>query len=210
MAQKLIRSAITLVSLAVLPVSGWATTSNPTLIVTPPQPRWVALSAQQKTVLAPLAADWDAMESYRRKKWLGIAQRFPTMSGEEQLRVQAQMQEWAKLTPEQRRQAREKYQSMSQLPTEKQQELKQELKQKWEEYSNLPEEEKQKHQPPPAGGTVPKPGRPAPAGAALPVLPSLGSGGGTLVTPPATAPATEPPVSPAAATAADTDAVPRP
>ncbi len=201
MAQKLIRPAIALVFAAVFSVSGWATTSSPTFIVTPPQPRWVALSAQQKTVLAPLAADWDAMESYRRKKWLGIAQRFPTMSGEEQLRVQAQMQEWAKLTPEQRRQAREKYQSMSQLPTEKQQELRQELKQKWEEYSNLPEEEKQKHQPPPAGSSAPKPVRPAPL-----ATPAFGPVGGTPVTPPTTAPATDPPVLPAA----DTDAVPRP
>jgi Protein of unknown function (DUF3106) len=134
MAQKLTCSVIALVFVSCLSFSGWAATSSPALVATPPQPKWVELNAQQKSVLAPLAADWDSMEAYRRKKWIG-------------------MQEWTNLTPEQRRVAREKYQTMSQLPSEK----KQELKQKWEEYSNLPEEEKQKHQQQAVSGSVPTP-----------------------------------------------------
>jgi hypothetical protein len=108
------------------------------IIGTPPQPGWSLLSTQQKIILAPLASDWDKLENIRRKKWLGIAERFPKMSAEEQTRVQERMHEWAKLTPEQRTKARDSYKEFNQLAPEK----KQALKQKWETYSNLSEEEK--------------------------------------------------------------------
>lgn len=123
----------------------WATPSSAvvatsTAIATPPQPQWNELTVEQKTILSPLGHDWDAMEYYRRKKWLGIARHFPKMSPEEQQRTQDRMREWARLTPEQRIAAREKYKTLNQLPPEK----KQEVKEKWEAYANLPEEEKQK------------------------------------------------------------------
>ena len=38
------------------------------------QPSWSELSPAQKRILAPLSGDWDKMEGFRRKKWLGIAQ----------------------------------------------------------------------------------------------------------------------------------------
>ena len=125
----------------------------------------------QKIVLAPLSDDWDSFEHYRQKQWLGITARFPTMTSEEQRRIQKQMQEWVKLTPEQRQKARENFLTTTQLPAEK----KQELKQKWEEYSNLPTEEKEKFKqqadtkptPNAAPNTVPKPVLPA---AETPVL----------------------------------------
>jgi len=121
-----------------LATTGWAATPSPSLIVTPEQPKWSELTVQQKTVLAPLADDWDSLEYHRQKKWLGIVARFPTMTPKEQRRIQIQMQEWGKLTDDEREQARENYISTKQLPIEK----KRELKKKWEEYSNLPEEER--------------------------------------------------------------------
>lgn len=135
MAQKL-RVAITLASL--IASTAWAEMPSPSAIVTPPQPQWTELTVAQRVILAPLADQWDALEYNRQKKWLGITRLFPTLTPEEQRRIQVQMQEWAKLTPEQRRQAREQFMTTNKLPVEK----KQELKQKWEEYSNLPEEEK--------------------------------------------------------------------
>ena len=66
------------------------------VIGTPPQPGWSLLSAQQKTILAPLAGEWDRMENIRRKKWLGIAERYPAMKPDEQRRVQERMREWAR------------------------------------------------------------------------------------------------------------------
>lgn len=98
------------------------------------------MSTEQKIILAPLAKDWDQMENIRRKKWIGIAERFPKMSADEQKRVQQRMREWAALSPEQRAKVRDSYKEFNQLPAEK----KQVLKQKWETYSNLPEEEKQR------------------------------------------------------------------
>lgn len=139
--------------------TGWAATSSPSLIATPPQPKWSELTVQQKIVLAPLSDDWDSLEYYRQKKWLSIVARFPIMAAEEQTRIQAQMQEWGKLTPQQRQDAREKFKAASQLPAEK----KKELKQKWEEYLSLPEEEREKLKQQVVSKPVPKPGRPAAA-----------------------------------------------
>ena len=65
-----------------------------------------ALTADQQQALAPLAAEWNKLGLQHKTKWLGIAKRYPAMQPEEQKRVQGRMQRWAKLTPEQRWQAR--------------------------------------------------------------------------------------------------------
>lgn len=113
----------------------------PTAVIgTPPQPSWNLLGAQQKSTLAPLAGEWDKMDNVRRKKWLGIAERYPAMKPDEQHRVQDRMREWADLAPEQRAKVRDSYKEFNQLPAEQ----KQVVKQKWEAYSNLTPEEKQR------------------------------------------------------------------
>lgn len=103
-------------------------------------PAWAELSQDQRTVLAPLANDWDDMEFWRRGKWVEIAQRYPTMSPEEQLRIQDRMRAWAKLTPEERRAARHIFKNVQQATPEQ----REALKQMWAEYEALPEAEKQK------------------------------------------------------------------
>ena len=80
------------------------------------RPLWSELSPKQQAVLAPLAADWDKLDTTRRKKWVTIANHYPKMRPDEQQRLQARMQHWANLTPAQRRVARENYQSLKQLP----------------------------------------------------------------------------------------------
>ena len=105
-----------------------------------PQPGWEALSPLQKSILTPLAGDWHSMENLARKKWLGIAERYPNMKPDEQRRVQERMREWASLTPEQRSKVRGTYKDFNQLPPEQ----KAVVKQKWEAYSNLPSDEKQR------------------------------------------------------------------
>jgi hypothetical protein len=107
---------------------------------TPPQPDWVQLSALQKIILAPLVKDWDKMENIRKKKWLGIAERYPAMRASEQQRMQIRMLEWATLTSEQRTRVRDTYKDFKQLPPEQ----KKLVRQKWEAYSNLTAEEKQR------------------------------------------------------------------
>lgn len=110
------------------------------LIGTPPQPGWSQLNTQQKNILAPLSKDWDSMENIRRKKWLGIADRYPSMKPDEQQRMQDRMREWASLSPAERSKVRDTYKDFNQLPSEQ----KQVVKQKWEAYSNLSPEERQR------------------------------------------------------------------
>lgn len=114
--------------------------ASPVLAAVPPfdQPNWAALTAGQKATLAPLADQWNTMDSFRRKKWLGIAQRYPAMSPEEQASMQRNMKEWAKLAPEERKQAREQYKTLKKVSPE-QREI---VRQKWDEYTALTPEER--------------------------------------------------------------------
>ena len=91
---------------------------------------WAELTAEQQHVLAPLKADWDNLTPERRRKWVGIAKRYPRMDGTEQERVQKRMQRWANLSPEQRARARENYRRMAKASAEK----RRRLRQQWEEY----------------------------------------------------------------------------
>jgi Spy/CpxP family protein refolding chaperone len=96
----------------------------------PAKPAWTELTPSQQQVLAPLAGEWERMDTTRRRKWIAIAERYPKMKPQEQQRLQARMKEWAALTPEQQRAAREKYQRVKKLPPEK----RKEVKQQWQEY----------------------------------------------------------------------------
>jgi hypothetical protein len=113
---------------------------TPALAVVPElgQPAWSALTAQQKEILAPIGHEWDALEYERKRKWLGIATRYPQMQPEEQQRVHARMRDWARLTPEDRRAAREQFRRLQSLHPE----AREALKRKWQEYESLPAEEK--------------------------------------------------------------------
>lgn len=104
------------------------------------QPSWSALTPEQKAILAPLAKEWNEMDAFRRKKWLGIAQRYPAMSPAEQASMQRNMKEWARLAPEERKVAREKYKTLKKVAPAEQQAV----RQKWEEYNALPQEERDK------------------------------------------------------------------
>src|SRR5712671_2873290 len=120
----------------------WLCTSLSVLAATPQKkpPTWGELTQEQQQILAPLEVDWDNLEPDRKRKWIGIAKRYPKMKPDEQARVQRRMQAWAKLTPKERQAARERYKKMENLPPDK----KQGLKQQWEEYNRLPEQERLK------------------------------------------------------------------
>jgi hypothetical protein len=101
---------------------------------------WAELNSEQQQILAPLAPPhWDQLDPDRKRKWLGIAKRYPSMNPTEQKRVQTRMQKWAALTPEQRREAREKYRRMEKLPPEK----RDNLSERWSEYQSLPPHQRQ-------------------------------------------------------------------
>ncbi len=102
------------------------------------RPAWAELTADQQKVLAPLKADWESLEPERRHKWIGIAKRYPAMTVQSQERVQRRMQAWSRLSPEQRRQARETYKQIVKVPPEK----RGNLREQWAEYQTLSPQER--------------------------------------------------------------------
>lgn len=107
------------------------------VIKTADKPVWSQLSPAQQVALEPLHGEWDAMEGVRKQKWLELANHFATMKPEEQQRVHEKMRAWVKLTPDQRKLARQNYaQAKTISPVEK--------SATWESYKQLPVEQKQK------------------------------------------------------------------
>ena len=109
------------------------------------RPAWAELTAEQQEVLAPLKSDWDKLDPDRRHKWIGIAKRYPKLKPQEQERVQRRMQAWARLTPEQRRQARENYKHLAKAPRPA---PNKDLRQAWAEYQALSPHERESLVPP--------------------------------------------------------------
>lgn len=101
------------------------------------KPLWKTLTRLQQVALEPLQSEWDKMEGPRKQKWLDIANRYSSMKPDEQARVQERMRDWIKLTPEERRVARENYTLSKKLD-------KSQKSAKWEQYQQLPEEEKRR------------------------------------------------------------------
>ncbi len=128
-------------ALAFLLAIGWGAGAQPakpaTVAVADANgPGWASLSAQQRSVLAPLQRDWHSIDAPRRAKWLEVAARFPSMPAEERQRVQERMADWARMTPTERGRARLTFQESKQLTREQKQE-------RWEAYQALPNEERQ-------------------------------------------------------------------
>ena len=98
-------------------------------------PTWTSLSAEQRSVLAPLRDDWPSIDAPRKAKWLDLATRYPKMAVDDQKRMQARMTEWARLSPQERAQARLNFQQAKQLPNQERQD-------QWQAYQALPESER--------------------------------------------------------------------
>lgn len=99
---------------------------------------WRQLSSTEKIVLAPLQDSWEQIDDRGHAKWREVARLYPKMTHDEQLRVQGQMRQWAALTPEQRRAAREQYLAHARLAPEQ----RDEVITKWKEFSSLPPEKR--------------------------------------------------------------------
>lgn len=98
-------------------------------------PSWSTLTPQQRSVLAPLQADWQRLEPQHRAKWLEIAGRFPSMPPNQQQRMQQRMTEWSRMTPDQRGEARANFQRSKELPRRDRQA-------EWEAYRALPQDQR--------------------------------------------------------------------
>jgi len=134
---------------------GWSQSATPA----PPSakaeagPKWSELSPAQRTALTPLEREWSTVDADRKQKWIQIAGRMPSMPPAERERVQARMTEWARMSPQQRGQARLAFEQAKQVsPKDRQAQ--------WEAYQALPAEQKRQLQAravPPAASAPPKP-----------------------------------------------------
>ena len=97
--------------------------------------RWQDLRPAQREALKPLERQWSSIDAARKQKWIGISSRYQKMSPDEQARMQGRMNEWAKLTPEERGAARLHFQEAKQLPAQDRQD-------RWNAYQALPPEKK--------------------------------------------------------------------
>lgn len=100
------------------------------------EPKWNDLGPARQQALKPLAGEWDKLDDLRRKKWITVADRYPSMKPEEQKRIQGRMADWAKLTPDQRSRARENFRKTKALPPDQK-------KDAWQRYQTLPDVQKQ-------------------------------------------------------------------
>jgi hypothetical protein len=98
---------------------------------------WSHLTDAQRIALAPFATQWDSFSDERKQKWLKIASRFHRMSPEAQKHLHQRMEEWVRLTPDERKVARENYQVSKSVPLEKREKA-------WDAYQKLSEEQKKK------------------------------------------------------------------
>ena len=80
--------------------------------------------------MAPLKEQWAELDTTRRQKWAKVANSYPKMKPDEQTRLQERMRDWAKLSSEERRAAREKYLAIKKLPPAK----REDVKQQWQQY----------------------------------------------------------------------------
>jgi len=98
-------------------------------------PTWSELSPAHRQVLAPLANDWNGLDSRSKERWIDVAGRFHKMPPDEQQRATQRMGEWAHMSVQQRTQARTVFQETRALSRE-------EREARWKAYQALPEEKK--------------------------------------------------------------------
>lgn len=98
---------------------------------------WGELKAAQQQALQPLADQWPHLSEAQKRQWLQLAQGFQALPAPEQERMQSHMAAWAKLSAQQRSQARLNYAVTNRLSRE-------DLRAQWEAYQTLSDEEKKR------------------------------------------------------------------
>lgn len=124
-------------------------------------PAWSSLTAAQRQALQPLQSEWATIDAGRKKKWLEVANRLPSLSQAEQSRVQVRMAEWARMSPSDRGRARLQFQESRQLTSTDREE-------RWRAYQSLPADQRQ--------ALAAKAGPAAPAKPTASASPSMSSG----------------------------------
>lgn len=96
---------------------------------------WQSLSPQHQATLAPLAGQWATLDDSSRQKWIRVANRYPRLSPDAQVKIRERMTHWAKVPAQQRGEARLRFQNSRQLSPQERQE-------KWAAYQALSPQER--------------------------------------------------------------------
>jgi hypothetical protein len=129
-------SALAFAAIAQAQEPARAAAASATPALKPARPYWPELTPAQRQALSPLSEDWERLDFQTKKKWVEIANRYPKMQPDEQARTRDRMREWALLTPEQRRVARDSYARIRAMPPEQRAEI-------LRKYQELPDEKRQ-------------------------------------------------------------------
>ena len=70
-----------------------------------------------------LQDEWAQLDESQQRNFVDLARHYPTLTAEEKLRFRNRLEAWHRLTPAQRQAARDKYQAFSQVPEEKQEQV---------------------------------------------------------------------------------------
>ena len=100
------------------------------------QPLWSELTPEQRSVLSPLESQWNTLTKEEKRPWLSLAARLPGMPPKARAQAEKRIREWAALTPEQRRLARNNYRLAKKLPKE-------ERVATWEQYQQMTPEQQE-------------------------------------------------------------------
>lgn len=100
-------------------------------------PEWQDITAAQRQILDPLHLQWPAMGALTKRRWLVLADRYPSMSEKEQAKLHERMLSWASLSAQQRNQARLNFENAKRLTPD-------DLLLKWQEYQALTAAEKER------------------------------------------------------------------
>lgn len=80
-----------------------------------PRP-WSSLSAEQRELLAPLAADWNTLTPHKQAHMLDKSREWLALPPPEREKIRERIARWHQMTPEQRKLARENMRKFHQLP----------------------------------------------------------------------------------------------
>jgi hypothetical protein len=80
------------------------------------KPLWSDLKAAQQVTLAPFAEGWNALPLEEKRAWVALANNYPKLTAAQQAKASERIHEWARLTPEQRKLARQNYRLAKTLP----------------------------------------------------------------------------------------------
>ena len=110
---------------------------SPSTVASSSKPAWQDLTPVQQVSLRPLAANWNSLGVSQKRKWIALAQNYPTLAPAEQLKLHSRMTEWVALSQQQRAQARLNFAQAKQLTPDQKAAT-------WKAYQELSPEEKQK------------------------------------------------------------------